>query len=870
MRDLLTRLIAIVSRLVPAYGRRDFRAEWDAELGAAWAGCADRSAAARLRIARQALGSIPDALFLFRQQWSPGMLLQDLRYGLRILLRRRGYSTIVVLTLAVGVGATTAMFSVVNAVLLRPLPFPQPGQLVEVWENDRVNLKPRYPVAPANYEDWRTWTKAFDHLAAYVEGGGTLAAGEPFHASIAAVTSNFFDTIKVRPLLGRTFTPDEAVPPRHRVLVLSFSAWQSHFNGDAAVIGRTVQFNDTPHLIVGVMPRGFAYPSRGLDGWRPMAITSQFLQTRALHFLSVVGRIAPTATIEQARTELEAAAVAAQRAHPDTNDQRGTTTLPLAESIEGSVRRPIYLLGGAVGLLLLIAVVNVANLMLVESTARRRELAVRSALGADRFRIVRQLLVEGLLLAACGGILGIALAAVATRGIAVAAAEFIPRIDEVAIDWRVLAFGVLVSLAAGVCFAVVPAAIASRANVQQGLRDAARGAVGGPHRLRKALVLVEFSAAVVLVIGAALVLKSFWRLVNVAPGFATQTVLSADVDLPSRYEADPPIAQFYADLLARVSVLPGVRAAGIVNNLPVTGNAWTAWLTIEHAPRSAGEPPEVGYRTASPGYFATMQIPLLEGRGLQDSDTATAQKVLVVNRALADRFFAGGNALGARVRIGPNPNAPWRMVIGIAGNVRHGGPASEPVPEVFLPASQDVNGGMTLVVRTDEDPDAIVPSLRTLVRSVDEGVTLWRVRSVADVVGAQLAAPRLAMYLVLGFGAVALGLALLGIYGVMSCAVSERVPEIGVRLALGAAPGGILRMVVGDGLRLALPGLIAGSAIAAASSRLARALLFEVSPTDPAIFAAVIAAIAVVAAFACYLPARRAAGVDPLTAIRVE
>ena len=869
MRDLLRGFIALVSRLAPGADRRAFRAEWDAEIDAAWNGAGGPSS--RSHVARQALGSISDALFLSGQQWRPDMLVQDIRYGARVLTHRPGFALLVVLTLAVGIGATTAVFSVLNGVLLRPLPYPDSGRLVMIWENDRLNLKPRYPVAPANYDDWRRGSHSFDGLAAFVEGGGRLSAGgDPFHANITAATTNLFDVLGARPLLGRTFTADEAVPPRHRVLVLSYTAWQERFGADPAVIGRTVQFGETPYRVIGVMPRGFAFPGPDVDGWRVAAETPDLLQVRAQHFLSVIGRLKPGATLERARADLEAIAASAQKAYPQTNDQRGTTTTTLAEAIEGDVRRPMYLLAAAVGLLLLIGVVNVANLMLVESSARRREMAVRAALGADRLRIFRQLLVEGLILAAAGGSLGLWLAAAGTRWLSHVAADYVPRITEAHIDGRVLAFAALVSMGAGLLFAVAPALSSSAPDVQHDLRDGGRGTVGRSRRLRGALVFVEFAAAVVLVIGAGLVLKSFWRLVSVRPGFAVSSVLTLDIGLPSRYKDDAPINQFYRDLLARVDAIPGVRAAGVVNNLPVSGQGWTAWLRIENASIESGEPPEVGYRTASPGYFAAMQIPILEGRGLADADTADSQRVLVVNRALADRFFKEGHAIGARVRIGPGDKSKWWTIVGIVGNVRHAGPEVEPAPEVFMPTVQEVDGDMTLVVRTEGDPAALAGSIRAVSKSIDPTVTLWQVRTMADVLDEHLAPRRLAMLLIVGFGAVALALALVGIYGVMSYTVSERVPEIGVRLALGAAPGGILRMVVRDGLRLAVPGLVAGGAIALGVTRLAQALLFDVSPTDPATFAAVAVVIVLVAALACGIPGWRASRVDPLRAIRTE
>jgi len=858
MRETLRRFIALLSRLVPGAERREFRAEWDAELAT------DPSFT-------RAIGALSDAWCLHRQQWSLDMLSQDFRYGLRVLARRPVYTLLVILTLAIGIGATTAVFSVINGVLLRPLPYPDDQRLVVVWENDRLNLKPRYPVAPANYDDWRNGTPAFERLAAFVGGGGRLAAGEEtFHVNVITVTTDLFDTLGVPPMLGRTFSGDESVPPRDRVLVLSYPLWQSRFAADPAVVGRTVQFNDAAYRVVGVMPRGFTLGDRDVDAWRPLALTPDFLKTRFQHFLTVLGRLRPGVSIEDAHRQLETVAQSAQRAHPDTNDQRGTTVATLAEAIEGDVRRPMYLIFTAVVLLLVIGVVNVANLMLVESAARRREMAVRAALGADRIRILRQLVAEGMLLASLGGALGLAIALAATRALARMAADYVPRLQDVSVDWRVLGFVAAISIAAGIGFALAPALAASRPDVQHDLRDGGRGTVGRSRRLRGAFVVIEVAAAVVLVIGAGLVLKSFWRLVSVSPGFTVAGVITADVGLPSRYETDPPIVQFYDQLLSRVRAIPGVTAAGVVNNLPVSGNGWTAWITIEHAPPLPGEPPEVGYRTASAGYFAAMQIPILEGRGIADGDTASSQRVIVVNQALADRFFPGGRAIGSRIRLGPSPKAPWCTIVGIAGNVRHAGPETEPVPEAFMPMPQEVNGDMTLAVRTTGDPTAAARAVREVSRALDPAVTIWRMRTVTDLLDEHLAPRRLSMWLIAGFGAIALGLALLGIYGVMSCTVSERVPELGMRLALGARPGEILWMVVRDGLRLAVPGLLAGTAVAVAVTRLAGALLFDVSPTDPLTFVTVGAGVACVAALACCLPAWRASRVDPLIAIRAE
>ena len=859
MRNGLRRFISLVAWLAPGSRRREFKAEWEAELAT------DPSMT-------RAVGAVSDALFLSRQAWSLDMWLQDVRYSCRVLARRPSYTALVLLTLAIGIGAATSVFSALDAILLRPLPYPESSRLVSVWENDRLNRRPRYPAAPANWNDWRTQARTFENLAAYNGGGGgTLSAGgDPFHVSVSVVSTNFFDVMGVRPLLGRTFTRADATPPNHRVLILSYTTWQNRFGSDPNVIDRSIPFNDVAYRIVGVMPRGFAFPARELDGWRPVAETPDSLKTRAQHFLNVVGRLKPGASLSDAKADLEAIAIEAQKLYPGTNDQRGVTLAPLHEAIAGELRTPMLLLGGAVAILLIIGAVNVANLMLVEATARRREIALRAAVGADRFRIVRQLLIEGLVLACGGGALGLALAWGATRTVARAAVNYVPRADAIAMDGRVLAFALVLSALTGVVFAIAPALLASRADVQHDLREGARGSVGGSRRLRAALVMVEFAAAVVLVIGAGLLLRSFWNLLRVQPGYAPEHVLIASVELPRRYDKDGPIAQFYSELLTRLGARDGIRAAGIVNNLPVSGDGWTTWLTVENEPLPPGEPPEVGYRAASPGYFSAVQIPVLEGRGLADADTPESMKVVVVNRALADRFFPRGDAIGRRVRIGPNPKAPWWTIVGIVGNVRHTGPEIEPTAELFLPDKQDVNGSMSLAVRGDGDATALAAAVRETARAIDPTVTIWRMRPMQDLLDEHLAPRRLALLLIEGFAAVALVLALIGIYGVLSYTVSQRVPEIGVRMALGATPAGILRMTIRDGLRLAIPGVALGIVSALLLTRLARAVLFNVSPGDPLSYVVLSAAVLSVALVACYLPARRAARVDPIGAIRTE
>ncbi|HEX5475483.1 MAG TPA: ABC transporter permease [Vicinamibacterales bacterium] len=878
MLDLLRRWLALVSRLVPRWGRREFRAEWDAELTTAWMETpreGRRSWRASMRLARRAAGAIPDAWCLFRQQWSLDMLLQDIRYAFRLMRERHALTAIVVLTLALGIGATTAMFSVVDGVLLRPLPFKDPSRLVRIWENDRLNQKPRYDVAPANFADWQSGTRTFEQMAAFMPRTFDLRVGaETVHADACWVSTNFFDLLGVPPRLGRTFRAAEAIRPHNRVLVLSYTAWQDRFAADPSIIGRSVNIGDDSYQVIGVMPRGFAFPSRTTEVWWPMprpdALGGPNTDLRAIHFLNVIGRLRPQTTFAQAQADLERVAVRLQQTYPRTNDQRGTTMAPLRESIVGQVRTPLYLLAGAVLVVLLIGCANVANLLLVQAGGRRRELAVRAAVGADRFRIVRQLLVEGLVLALFGGAAGVLVAVWMTSVLAKVAADYVPRITGIGVDGRVLAFALITSLGTGVLFALAPAWTSAGADVQAGLRDGARTGSGrGARRLRSGLAVAELAAAIVLVIAAGLVLRSFWQILAVSPGFAADHLLTADASLPGHYETAASMQQFYATLFERIRAVPGVTAVGGVDTLPMAGSGNTTWLTLENRPRPAGEPPEVGYHAATPGYFTAMRIPLKRGRLIADMDTPSSLKVAVVNEALAARFFPGHSPIDLRVRIGPNPKAPWRTIVGVVGDVHEQGPASGAAPAIYLPEAQDTFE-LSLAIRTAGDPVPFASTLRAIVASIDPGVSVYHVVAMDDVLSDQLAPRRLAMMLLGAFAAVALGLALLGIYGVMSHVVAQRTREIGVRMALGAQRREIARMVIADGTTLAATGLAIGIGASIALTRTAQSLLFNVTPTDPATFVVVSAGVGVVAVMACWVPARRAARVNPLDAIRAE
>jgi len=868
MRDLLRGFIALVSRLTPGGVRREFRAEWDAELAA----CADRPREAWTR----AIGSVPDAWFLFRQQWSADMLLQDIRYALRLMALRPGFTVVVVLTLALGIGANTAVFTVINAVLLRPLPFGEPARLMAVWENDRVNAKPRYSVAPANFVDWRDQTRAFEQVAAFTVGAATFTAdGNAFRVPGAVVTTNFFAAMAVRPLLGDGLSPEQAVPGRHRVLVLSYDTWQRIFHGDPAIVGRQIDLGaPTPYRIAGVMPSSFRYPERETGYWRAMPMHPETFANRSLHFLSVIGRLRPGVTAGQAQADMDAIAGAQQKAYPATNDQRGVTLVPLYEQIVGDVRKPLAALAAAVMMVLLIGCANVGNLMLIRATSRRRELALRVALGADRMRIARQLFVEGLTLAAAGAAAGLVLAFWTTSMLKRVAEPYVPRIGEAGIDFRVLGFLAALSVVSGLLFALAPVLTSGGQDIRDALQNnQARTAGHGPaaRRLRSSLAIGGLAVACVLVIGAGLVLKSFWRVMQVSPGFATARILSGQIELPqARYSKGAQITLFYETLFARLRQVPGVVAVGGTNTFPMAGSGHTTWLAIESRPRTSGEPPEVGYRTASRDYFEALQVPIIAGRAFTDQDTATSPTTVIVNQALVERFLAGSDPIGQRIRIGPNPKAAWRTIVGVIGDMRQSGPEAPVQPELYLPIAQDVFADLTLAIRTQEDPMTLASTLRDLVHAIDPQLAVIGTTTMEQIIEEHVASRRLLMILLSTFAGVALTLALIGIYGVMGNTVSQRTNEIGVRMALGAQPREIATMILRDGARLGLAGLTLGVGIALVAARWLETAFFGVTPTDASTYAAVVALMLAVGLIACYLPARRAARVDPLSAIRTE
>ena len=806
-------------------------------------------------------------------------VLRDLRYAARALLRSPGFTAVALLTLALGIGANTAIFSVVNSVLLKPLPFQQPDRLVQVFESTRGGLG---TASPPNFTDWRNESSAFAVMGAYTATAGALTGrGDPQRIAGAAVTGDFFRVLAETPLLGRAISQAEAVSGQDKVVVLSHRLWQRQFGADRAIVGRTVQLDGGDYTVIGVMPPGFEYPA-GADMWVPLVFTEDDLATqRGAHYLDVIARLAPGMSMEQASSQMAAIADVLETRYPDTNTGAGAFVLPLRDALVGNVRPALLILLGAVGFVLLIACANVANLLLARTVARRRELAVRSALGAGRGRLVRHVLAESLLLAVLGGAAGVLLASLALQVLLTLPLDGMPRLEDTGLDGTVLAFTAGVSILTGVLFGLLPAIRSGRARDLTAALKAGGGAVaqertGG--RTQGALVIAEMAFAVLLLAGAGLLLKSFVTLQRVDPGFNPGGVLTFNIALPRSAYPDPEDSQaFFETLNRRIGALPGVESVAGIFGLPLTGFNYTISVEQLDGAPAYDEPGEERYtqvRVVTPDYFRTMQIPLLAGRALAASDRAGAQPVVVVNQSAAELLWPADEALGHRFELGTTLGLGGPRiggtVVGVVGDVRHHGPVEEPRPEVYAAHGQFPVDFMSMTVRASVPPASLVNPIRDELRALDGSLPMDEVRTMEQRLAASVAQPRLYMLLLSVFAAAALLLAAIGIYGVMACAVRNRVHEIGVRRALGAEAGDVLRMVVGSGMSLALGGLVLGLLAAYALTRVLARLLYGVSATDPLTFAGVALLLTAVALLASFIPAQRAARIDPMIALREE
>jgi putative ABC transport system permease protein len=812
-----------------------------------------------------------------------GTLMQDMRYGIRMLSKNPGFAIIAVLTLALGIGANTAIFSVVNAELLRPLPFRDSGRLVSVATgNSRMhssNGSTSYP----DFMDWRSQNQVFDKMAAYTEATFTLTGqANPAHLEGASISSDTFDLLGVSPELGRTFQPEED-GPNHRVVVISDRLWRQQFKGDPGIIGGTITLDNSAYTVVGVMPASFRYPLQR----EPQAIWSTLsplndtsdnsppmVQHRGAHFLTCIARLRPGVTLAQAQAAMDVIASSLGKHYPDTNKYMNVHLSSLQDRLTGSIRPALLAMMIAVGLVLLIACVNVANLLLARATTRGREIAIRTAMGAGRIRVVRQLLTESLLLAIVAGILGAALAFWGSDVLVRLSPENLPRVGEIHIDGWALAFTAGLSLLTGILFGLAPALQSTHSNIVEALKEGSLSMTAGRsrHGLRSSLVIVEMALALILLVSAGLLIRSLIRLQDVNPGFDPHNVMTASLDLPDAKYSDPKKAEFFRGLIPQLQAIPGVQSAAGVFPLPMSGDEIRTSFQIEGRPVAKSDEPHTSIRCVTPNYFTAMRIPLLQGREFTERDEASSTKVLIVNQAFAQQFFPGENPIGQRILAGI-ANAgepPMREIIGVVGNVKFEDLTSEFSPESYIPYGQLQFGSITIVVRSSKNPQGLAKPIAAAVQSLDKDLPTYASKTVEQYLDGTIAVPRFNTFLLAIFAALAMVLTAVGLYGVISYTVAQRTHEIGIRMALGAQPGDMMRLVVGQGMRLALFGVGVGLIAALGLTRFLSSLLFGVSSTDPVSFAAVVAMLFTVVLLACYIPARRAMRVDPMIALRYE
>jgi predicted permease len=798
---------------------------------------------------------------------------QDVGYALRRLVAAPGFSTVAVLTLALGIGANGALFSIVNGVLLRPLPYPEPERLVRVvgrYQGRDVVM------SPANFLDVRAAATGLQGLAAFDNGAFTMTGrGEPRRVESAEVSAGFFDVMGVHPAIGRGFLDGENEPGRAKLAVLSHGLWQEHWGGDPTVLGQAVSLDGQSYVVVGVAPAAFAYPGQ-TEVWVPMAYDENFRAARGAWYLGTVGRLRHGVSLEAARAELRAIGERLEREHKDQNEGLGVGAVLLRDHVVGDVGRGLAMLLAAVGCVLLIGCVNVANLLLARHARRQTELALRSALGASRGRIVRQLLTEALAVGVVGGLLGMLVAYWGREALLSLQPGELPRIAETQVDRTVLGFCAALSLLTALAFGAIPAFATTRRDCASALRQGGRGLLSTRGRLGPSLVVAEVALAATLLVGAGLLLRSFAGLLRVDPGIRTASTLTFRTALPETlYAEDAQRVRFYRSLEERLAAVPGVEAVGATVGLPLTNVFFD--LSFEVAgrpPLTPAQQPTLEVRVVTPGYFRAMGIPVVAGRAFSEADVDEAPQVVVLSRKAVARHFPGEDAVGKRITLGwgrgPGKPRAGGVVVGVVGDVRDHGLAEEHPPEVYLAHAQLPTLNMSLVVRTVGDPLALVPTARTLVRELDANVPLMRVQTLDEVVSRSISGPRFQSILLGAFAATALGLSALGVFGVLSYAVTQRSREIGVRLALGARPGDVLRMVLREAALLAGLGLALGAAGALALGRAMAGLLFGLTPTDPASVASATALLALAALAAGALPALRAARLDPLIALRAE
>jgi putative ABC transport system permease protein len=822
-------------------------------------------------------------------------LRTDLRHTLRLAARTPLFTALTILALALGIGATSAIFAVVNGVLLRPLPYSDTDRLVNVWSNATLEGRTRNPISPANFVDFQKMNSTLDGLEGYFSfvTPVELVTNEGSEVAFSVqVTPNLFNLLGRSAALGRTFS-GEATEPE---VMLSHGYWQRRFGGDPSIVGRTLQISNFAFQVAGVMPDDFVFPYGGMlgpggftrvtriDMWVPIMfsgpgaranrmVTESGQLVRNVHWWGAVGRLKSGVTADRAQTDLETVAAQLAQAYPDTNKGWSATVVPTLDQTVGTIRPALLILLAGIAGILLMASVNVANLLLARAIARERELATRAALGAGRSRLVRQLLTESVLFSVAGGLVGLVVMWWAVRALVAAAPPHLPRIDEVSLDMRVVTVAAAITMLTGVLVGLFPALSSAGVNPQASLQEQSRGSAGGSvrrRRLRAGLVVAEVAIAVALTTGVGLLLRSFLGVLSVNPGFDTEHLLTWQMNMPDRLQSADERRAFYRDFFARMEALPGVERVGGTTRIPLGSTMVTTTIQIDGRPLPVAELPEVQFRRAMHDYFGAMGIPIVRGRGFTLDDGPTAPPVAVINETMAARLFPGQDPIGQNVRMGTSTTGPWTTIIGVIGDVRHGGLEETPQPELYITYLQNPPVAPFIVLRVSGDPAAIAETVRREARAIDKDLPVYDMRTMETLRSDAVAERRFVLLLVGAFGVLALGLAAIGVYGVMSLVVSERTREVGVRLALGAEPSRLLQMIVGQALKLAAVGAAIGILVAIPMTPLLNSQLYGIDASDPVTFVGVPLALLVVAMLAALVPARRAAVTDPLTALRVE
>jgi putative ABC transport system permease protein len=800
-------------------------------------------------------------------------MLNDFRYALRQLIKSPSFTFVAIITLALGIGACTAIFSVVNVVLLRPLNYPEPDRIVSIRETNLPQF-PVFSVSPPNYLDWEKQTKSYEYLAAYTGADLNLTGdGEPQQLSGLKATAHYFDVYGVKPILGRMWLPEEDAQGKDHVVVLSYHFWQRVFGGAADVVGRSIQLNGEPYTVVGVAQIGFGLTSK-VEAWMPMAFKPEDTanDARGGHYINVVGRLRPGVRVAQARAELELLATQLAKQYPDSNKGWGIFLMPIQDYIVRDVKPVLYTLLGAVGCVLLIACANLANLLLARATARHREISIRAALGASRARLVRQLLTESVVLSLCGGVAGVILARWGLDALLALAPSSLPRISEIHLDSGVLIFSLALSIITGLVFGIAPAWLAARADVNEALKQGARGSTegGARGRLRSALVVLEVTFALMLLGGAGLLARSFMQLAHVDPGFTPENATLLQLSLPQKKYAMPEQQTAFADaLLERVKVLPGVQWAGITHSMPLLGGYVLTFSIEGRPPIAPSDQPSASYYAVTPDYFRAMGIRLIRGRTFTPRDDAKAPRVAIINEAFARQFFPNEDPIGKRIDIDLGPDA-WREIVGIVGDIKQNGPDQATSAQSYEPFAQKPFNSIDLVIRTKGAPAALLGALRPAVYSVDKDQPIGTIRPLEEIMAERIASQRFAMTLLTVFSLVALVIAAVGIYGVMAYSVVQRTGEFGIRMALGAQQGDVLRLVLAQGGKLIGLGLVIGLLATLAASRAMGSMLFNTSAYDPLTLTSITLLLGAVALVACFFPANRATKVNPIEALRTE